>query len=152
MKFVVKERENDDVVWEYMVADEPVNHNHICKEIGVGNICSRERGQFGVPIGDILEIDDPEQALDKLDNFLDENSAREKLDEFEKFLREKIYEGKIEPGEESGELSPEDFERISEWKRKNEPDIRLYQLIQAYINYLKANKENKNKFKFEAEF
>ncbi|SDM51692.1 hypothetical protein [Halarsenatibacter silvermanii] len=91
MKFVVKDRENDEVVWEYMVANESVNHNRLCQEIGVGNVCSRERGQYGVPVGDILEIDDPDRAVEKLEAYLEENSAYDKLEEFEQFLQAEIH-------------------------------------------------------------
>lgn len=139
----VYERGTGEFIWKYAFAEQDSEQYRIPQEIGVGKHLPRK-------YDDVVVIQKKEIPL--LEQYLTEKNADEKIREFELFLEDNVYtydydeEGNVSyVGIPAGKI-----DAINNWKKENCPDIRFYQMIEAYIDYMKSH--DQETFYFEGEY
>lgn len=136
--------ETMEPIWKYAFAEQPSEQRRIVSEIGVGYMSFRD-------MSDILTIENTEQNIKKLEEFVENH--RDTIDQFEQFMENEVYERRYndEGNVEFVGIPFEKTDLIEQWKENHDDDIRFYQMVETYLDYMKEH-EDRDFFNFEGEY
>lgn len=140
---IVYDLNTAEPIWKYALGEQESEQRRIAYELGVGKIT---HGEYS----DILAIENTEENIEKLENFVE--SKREIIDDFEQFMEEKIYDYHYDDeGNKHIGIPFEKTDEIEKWKEENDSDIRFYQMVEVYLDYMNSH-EDKDYFEFKGEY
>lgn len=140
----VYEQNTDEFVWKYAFGRQPSEQYRISDELGLG--CTQDiRDDYGNPILDVLHLN--LDHIEPLKDYLEENNAYKKIEKYEQFMEEKIYEEndaglKMIPGSK--------FDKVNEKHDEIDEDLDFYNMIKEYINFMESHNDQ-YEFEFQGD-
>lgn len=127
--------ENDEFVWKYVFAEQDSEQCRIANDLNIGKITYH--GDYDCLTLSISDVEKLEKVLEEATDYKAANEEYNRL---------------LEPYEKG--VPYEDYKRINQRARELCYDIYFYQMIEAYIKYMKKTyeEEQREEFKFIGEY